>query len=109
MLTSWILSQNTGGMKVLFVFTLICAVGCAAGCLYFSTGRTKKAVLRLLVALVAADLMTELTYYLGYMAYLPGHEATTQAARLFPTILFPVLYFGGSALLVKIFNDMLSR
>lgn len=109
MLTSWILSQNAEGLKALFVITLVCAVGCAAGCLYFRTGRTRQALLRLAAALAAADLMTELTYYLGYMAYLPGHDPMTQAARLFPTVFFPVLYFGGSALLVKILNDILGR
>ena len=107
MFTSWYLSQNVEGLKALFVVALVCAVACVGFCLYFKTGRTKSAFLRLAVALVAADVMTELTCYLGYMAYFPGHDPVTQAARLLPTVLFPVLYFFGAGLLVKVLNDML--
>ena len=107
MFTSWYLSQNAQGLKALFVITLLCALTCAVFCLYFKKGRTKSALLRLAVALVAADVMTELTCYLGYMAYFPGHDPVTQAARLLPTVLFPVLYFFGAGLLVKVLNDML--
>lgn len=107
MFTSWYLSQNVQGLKALFVITLLCVLACAVFCLYFKKGRTKSALLRLAVALVAADVMTELTCYLGYMAYFPGHDPVTQAARLLPTVLFPVLYFCGAGLLVKVLNDML--
>lgn len=109
MFTAWYLSNNAPGLKALFVFTLICAVAGAAFCLYFKNGRTKKALVRLLVALLAAELLTELSYYLGYMAYFPGHDPVSQAARLLPSILFPVLYFGCAGLLIKLFNDILSR
>ena len=109
MFTSWYLSHNVEGLKALFVITLICAIACVVGCLYFKTGRTKSALLRLAVALVAADVMTELTFYLGYMGYFPGHDPMTQAARLFPNVLFPVLYFCGAGLLIKLFNDILGR
>ena len=107
MFTSWYLSQNAQGLTTLFVITLLCALACAVFCLYFKKGRTKSALLRLAVALVAADVMTELTCYLGSMAYFPGHDPVTQAARLLPTVLFPVLYFFGAGLLVKVLNDML--
>lgn len=109
MLTSWYLSQNAQGLNALFVITVICAVAGAVFCLYFKNGRTKKALVRLLVALLAADLMTELSYYLGYMAYFPGHDPVTVAARLLPSVLFPVLYFGGAGVLIKVFNDVLHR
>ncbi len=109
MFTSWYLSHNVEGLKALFVITLICAIACVVGCLYFKTGRTKSALMRLAVALAAADVMTELTFYLGYMGYFPGHDPMTQAARLFPTVIFPLLYFGGGAFLVKLLNDILGR
>lgn len=109
MFTSWYLSQNVEGLKALFVVALVCAVACVGFCLYFKTGRTKSALVRLAVALVAADVMTELSCYLGYMGYFPGHDPMTQSARLFPTVIFPVLYFGGAAFLVKLLNDILGR
>lgn len=109
MFTSWYLSNNIAGLKVLFAFTLICAAASIVFCLYFKNGRTKQALVRLLVALLAADLMTELSFYLGYMAYFPGHELVSHPARLLPSILFPVLYFGCAGLLIKLFNDILHR
>lgn len=109
MFTSWYLSQNAPGLKALFPIAVVCAVVCAVFCLYFKNGRGKKALIRLAVALLVADLMTELTCYLGYMAYFPGHDPVTQAARLLPTALFPLLYFGCAALLTKLLNDMLDH
>lgn len=109
MFTSWYLTNNAPGLKALFPITLICAAACVIFCLYFKNGRTKPALIRLAVALVAADLMIELTYYLGYMAYFPGHDPVTAAARLLPSALFPVLYFGGAGVLIKVFNDILHR
>lgn len=108
MFTSWYLTNNVPGLKALFPITLICAVACVIFCLCFKNGRNKPALIRLAVALVAADLMTELVYYLGYMSYLPVQEPVT-AARLFPSVLFPVLYFGCAGALMKVFNDMLHR
>ena len=109
MFVSWYLSRNTAGLGAMFIIILLCAVACAGFCLYFPSGRKKAALVRLAVALLAADVMTELTCYLGYMGYFPGHDPMTQPARLFPTVFFPVLYFGGTALLIKLFNDILDR
>lgn len=109
MFTSWYLSQNAQGLKALFGITVICAAAGLLFCLFFKNGRTKSALLRAVVALAAADVLTELTFYLSYMAYFPGHEPVTEAARLLPPVIFPVLYFGCAGLLIKVFNDILSR
>lgn len=109
MLISWYLTSHTAGLKALFPITLVCALACVAFCLYFPSGRKKSALVRLAVAVIAADFMTELTYYLGYMGYFPGHDPMTKAASLFPNVFFPVLYFCGAGLLIKLFNDILDR
>ena len=55
MLISWYLTSHTAGLKALFPITLVCALACVAFCLYFPSGRKKSALVRLAVAVIAAD------------------------------------------------------
>ena len=107
MFTSWYLSHNAQGVELLFLFTLCCAVGSFLACLIYKEGRSFSAIKRAAVIYAVADVITELVYYLSYMAYFPGYEATDIPARMLPGAVFPVIFFGASWLLVKVMNDML--
>ena len=59
------------------------------------------------MGLAAADAMIEFAYYLGYMEYFPGYESLGEPARMFPGVVFPVLFFVCFWFFVRIMNDML--
>ena len=107
MFTSFYLSRTAPGVENLFWFTLICAVVYFAGCLTYRDGRTPRAIKRDVIGLLVADAMTEFAYYLGYMEYFPGYDSLGEAARMFPGIAFPIIFFVCSWFFVKIMNDML--
>ncbi len=106
MFASWYLSHNAQGVERLFLFTLCCAVAYFLGCLIYKHGRTFPAIKRAAIVFVVADVITELVYYLSYMAYFPGYEVMDVPARMIPGAIFPVIFFGASWLLVKVMNDM---
>ena len=107
MFTSFYLSRTAEGVENLFWFTLACAVVYYVGCLTYRDGRTPRASTRALIGLAVADAMVEFAYYLGYMEYFPGYESLGEAARMFPGVAFPVIFFVCSWFFVKIMNDML--
>lgn len=107
MFTSFYLSHTAEGVENLFWFTLACAVVYFVGCLTYRDGRTPRAIKRALIGLAVADAMVEFAYYLGYMEYFPGYESLGEAARMFPGVAFPVIFFVCSWFFVKIMNDML--
>lgn len=109
MFASWYLSHNAPGVERLFLLTLVCAVVYFAGCMVYHDGRTVPAIKRAVAGLVVADFMTEFAYYLGYMEYFPGYDSMGEAARMFPGVVFPVIFFVCSWFFVRIMNDMFRR
>lgn len=106
MFTSFYLSRTAEGVEILFLFTLACALAYFVGCMVYHDGRTRPAIKRALVGLAVADAMTEFAYYLGYMEYFPGYDSLGEAARLFPGVAFPVIFFLCGWFFIRILNDM---
>ena len=106
MFASWYLSQTAQGVESLFLFTLICMAAYLIGCMAYHDGRTRPAIKRAVVGLVVADLMTEFAYYLGYMEYFPGYDSLGEPTRMFPGVVFPVLFSVCCWFFVRILNDM---
>lgn len=109
MFASWYLSNNAPGAEKLFLFTLICGVAYLAASFSYRDGRTVPALKRTLIGLVVADFMIEFAYYLGYMEYFPGYDSMGEATKMFPGVVFPVIFFVCSWFFVKIMNDMLRK
>lgn len=109
MFTSWYLSNNAPGVESLFLFTLVVAVVYCVASVVYKDGRTFHAIKRAFIGLVVADLMTEFAYYLGYMEYFGDYDSLGETARMFPGVVFPVIFFVCSWFFVKIMNDMLRK
>ena len=106
MFTSFYLSRVAEGVEMLFLFTLGCALVYFLGCLTYRDGRTPRAIKRALMGLGVADAMVEFAYYLGYMEYFPGYDSLGEPTRMFPGVVFPVLFAVCCWFFVRILNDM---
>ena len=109
MFTSWYLSNNAPGVEKLFLFTLCVTVAYCLLSVIYAEGRTAPAIKRSAIGLLVAEVMTECAYGLGFMEYFNKQYIPEDPARMFPAVVFPVLFFACSWLFVKILNNMLRK
>ena len=97
-----------GGNVYLYGLIAVAAIYCIA-LLATRQGRTKKAILRMVIGLAVADIPVDVGWKLAFMDYSPGFVPGAENVRIFPGILLAPLFYGLTFLMVRLLNDMFAE